>query len=110
MLMFGVRSRPAGAAACKPSAETKAATNTGETTATLNGTVNPHGAETKYYFEYGTTVSYGSKTAEASAGSGTGNLEESKALTGLTRGTTYHYRIVATNNAGQTAVVPVRRG
>jgi hypothetical protein len=86
----------------KPSAETKAATSIGETEATLNGTVNPKGAETKYYFEYGTTESYGTKTAEASAGSGIGNVEESKATTGLTPGTIYDYRIVATNANGTT--------
>jgi len=86
----------------KPSVETKAATSISETEATLNGTVNPKGAETKYYFEYGTTEAYGSKTAEVSAGSGIGNLEESKAITGLPVGTTYHFRIVATNSHGTT--------
>jgi hypothetical protein len=84
----------------KPFVETKAATGVGETTATLHGIVNPENAETKYYFEYGTTESYGSKTAEASAGSGTTNVEESKALTGLAGRTTYHFRIVATNSNG----------
>ena len=41
------------------------------TTATLNGTVDPNGRATTWYFEYGTSTSYGSKTAEKSAGSGT---------------------------------------
>ena len=86
----------------KPSVETKPATNIGVTGATLNGTVNPRGTETKYYFEYGLTTSYGSRTAEASAGSGITTLEESKAITGLTANTPYHYRIVATNGYGTT--------
>jgi hypothetical protein len=86
----------------KPTVETKAATSIGETGASLNGTVNPKGASTKYYFEYGLTASYGSKTAEASAGSGTSNVEESKAITGLAASTTYHFRIVATNGDGTT--------
>ena len=86
----------------KPSAETKAPTSVTETGAALNGTVNPRGAETKYFFEYGTTESYGSKTAEATAGSGTSNVEKSKAITGLTASTTYHFRIVATNSHGTT--------
>jgi hypothetical protein len=85
-----------------PSVETKAATSVTTTGATLNGTVNPNGAETKYYFEYGATESYGSKTAEVSAGSGTSSIEESKAITGLEPETTYHFRIVATNKAGTT--------
>ncbi|HEY4812372.1 MAG TPA: hypothetical protein VIH71_15070 [Solirubrobacteraceae bacterium] len=86
----------------KPKVETKAASSVTETGATLNGTVNPEGSETKYYFEYGTTESYGSKTAEASAGSGTSNVEESKAIAGLTTNTIYHFRIVATNGGGTT--------
>ena len=49
----------------KPTVETKAATSLSETGATLNGLVNPNGAETKYSFEYRTTESYGTKTAEA---------------------------------------------
>ena len=86
----------------KPTVETKPATSVGETTAKLNGSVNPKGAETKYYFEYGTTESYGSKTAEASAGSGFSNVEVSKEITGLLRNTTYDFRIVATNIDGTT--------
>jgi hypothetical protein len=84
----------------KPTVETKAATSVGETAATLNGIVNPRGAETKYYFEYGTTIAYGSKTSEASAGSGTSSVEEGKIVTGLAASTTYHFRIVATNSHG----------
>jgi hypothetical protein len=91
------------AAPVKPKVETKPASNVTETEATLNGTVNPEGVETKYYFEYGETTSYGSKTAEVSAGSGTSTLEESKAITGLTPDTPYHFRIVATNSEGVTA-------
>ena len=86
----------------KPTVETKAATSIGETGVTLNGLVNPKGAETKYYFEYGTAESYGTKTAEVSAGSGISNVEESKAITGLTASTTYDFRIVATNTHGTT--------
>jgi len=84
----------------KPYVETKPATSETETGATLNGRVNPRGLATEYYFEYGTTISYGSKTAEASAGSGTAILEQSKAIAGLTASTTYHFRIVATNSKG----------
>jgi hypothetical protein len=86
----------------KPSVESKLATSVTETGATLNGRVNPHGAEAKYYFEYGKTESYGSKTAEATAGAGTASVEESKAITGLAASTTYHFRMVATNSKGTT--------
>jgi hypothetical protein len=86
----------------KPTDETQAATSIGEKTATLKGTVNPKGTETKYYFEYGPTTAYGTKTAEASAGAGTSNVEETKAISGLSIDTTYHYRIVASNTNGTT--------
>jgi hypothetical protein len=84
----------------KPFAETKQASSVTKTGATLRGLVNPEGSETKYYFEYGPTTAYGSKTAEVSAGAGTGNVEESKAITGLEGEALYHYRIVATNAKG----------
>jgi hypothetical protein len=86
----------------KPFVETKPATSIGETIATLNGVVNPNGAETKYHFEYGTTTSYGKKTTEVSVGSGVTNLEESQAIKELAQFTTYHFRIVATNSNGTT--------
>jgi hypothetical protein len=85
-----------------PLAETVGASAITEGRATLNGVVNPNGVETKYYFEYGTTISYGKKTAETSAGAGSANLNENATITGLTAKTTYHYRVVATNANGTT--------
>jgi hypothetical protein len=86
--------------ALSPSVSTLAAANVADTTATLNGSVNPNGLETKTYFEYGPTVAYGSKTAEVNVGSGSSTLEKAQGVTGLTANTTYHYRIVATNSSG----------
>ncbi len=83
-----------------PFVEREETTNIGETSATLNGAVNPNGEKAKYYFEYGTTSTYGTKTAEASAGTGTTKKSRSKSITGLTANTTYHYRVVATNSHG----------
>ncbi len=86
-----------------PSVTTGLASSLTGTGATLNGTVNPEGSETKYYFEYGLEKEkYEHKTAEVSAGSGTSSVEESKAVTGLATDTTYHFRIVATNSGGTT--------
>ncbi|HMI81944.1 MAG TPA: fibronectin type III domain-containing protein [Solirubrobacterales bacterium] len=90
----------APALALSPSVETLPATSVAETTATLNGKVNPNGLETKFYFEYGTTTSYGSKTSEVSAGSGTTAVEKSQGISGLSPKTEYHYRIVASNSSG----------
>jgi hypothetical protein len=86
-----------------PTVTTTAATSIGEKTATIKGTVNPNGSETKAYFEYGTTTSYGSKTAEINVGSGSSAVEASAALTGLNPGTVYHYRAVASNENPETS-------
>lgn len=85
-----------------PAVVTSAATSVTSSGATLNGTVNPEGADASYQFDYGTTSSYGSSTTAADAGSGTTAVSESAALTGLAAGTTYHYRIEATSSAGTT--------
>jgi DNA-binding beta-propeller fold protein YncE len=90
-----------GGSGC-PTATTEAASSVTKTEATLNGTVNPDGLETKYFFEYGTSSSYGKSTSEASAGSGTGNVKVSQAITGLTKATEYHFRLVAVNSTGAT--------
>jgi hypothetical protein len=90
----------ATALALSPSVETLAASAIAEKGATLNGKVNPNGAETKMYFEYGTTTSYGTKSPEVSVGSGTTTLEKAEAVSGLSANTLYHYRIVATNSSG----------
>lgn len=68
--------------------------------AVLNGTVNPRGAVTTYYFQYGPTVAYGSQTTPASLPAGTANVKVGQTVTGLLAG--YHYRLVATNPSGTT--------
>ena len=83
-----------------PGATTSAASSIGSTSATLNGRVDPNGRATTYLFEYGTTTSYGTKTPSASAGSGEPATNVSKTVTGLKPGTTYHFRLVATSDAG----------
>ncbi len=85
-----------------PTATTGAASAIGQTTATLNGTVNPQGKLTKYHFDYGLTMSYGEKTSEASAGEGSTAEVVASSLSSLAPGTTYHYRLVATNAADTT--------
>ncbi len=72
--------------------------------ATLNAEIDPHGAETTYRFEYGTSTAYGESVpaGEASVGSGTGDVLVSQHLAGLTAGTVYHYRVLAKNEGGET--------
>ena len=91
-----------GAAAAAPTAITGAVSAVGGTSATVNGTVNPGGSATDWWFEYGTSTSYGSKTTTTAAGSGSANIAVAKTLTGLTPATTYHYRLVAKSASGTT--------
>jgi len=91
---------PESVAALPPSASSQAASGVGQSSATIGGSVDPHGQATTYHFEYGATSTYGSRTAEQDAGAGTGAQAVAAVLTGLSAGTTYHYRLVAANAAG----------
>jgi hypothetical protein len=79
-----------------PTAVTEAASPVGQTSATLNATVNPDSVLTECKFEYGTTKSYSASVPCAlSPGSGESPVAVSASLTGLSAGTTYHFRVVA---------------
>jgi hypothetical protein len=89
-----------------PEATTTAASSVTEGRAALNGTVNPMGTDTHYYFEYGLTTSYGQDSPASpgdDAGSGTNAVPVSATATGLQPNTYYHYRLMATNSAGMMA-------
>ena len=88
--------------ALQPVVRTEAARDATATTATLTGSVDPRTRATNWWFEYGTTTGYGSQTASRSAGSGGTARAVSAAVSGLKPGTTYHYRLVARNDAGTT--------
>ncbi len=89
--------------AAAPTVVTELATGVDTTTATLNGTINPNGQPAWARFEYGLTTNYGSTVSFAEGLSGTTPQVVSTNLTGLIAGTTYHYRVVATNVLGSTA-------
>jgi N-acetylneuraminic acid mutarotase len=87
-----------------PFVTTLAATSVGATTAELNGIVTPNGLGTATWFEFGTdpTLASSTSTSSQSIGSGTTSQSVNVALTGLTTGTTYYYRIAASNSSGTT--------
>ena len=92
----------AASATARPSINSFASSGVTDTAATLAATVTPNGAATTVFFEYGPTSSYGTTTAGQSIGSGSSPINVSANLTALTPGTTYHYRVYATNAAGNT--------
>jgi plastocyanin len=83
-----------------PSATTTPATAVTDASATLNGSYSPGGFQATYFFEYGTTSAYGSKTGPGAAGNGTGIGFVSMVVAGLSPQTTYHFQLVAENAAG----------
>jgi hypothetical protein len=72
------------------------------TAGTLAGSVNPRGTSTVWWFEYGPTTAYGSRTPEVSAGNGRVDVTATVRLTGLAPGATTHYVLRARNSVGQT--------
>lgn len=79
-----------------------------DSTATLQGVIDPEHSETHYYFEYGTDQSYGTKlpAGEGDAGSQLGESSVFANLTGLAPNTTYHFRLVAENEWEETTEGP----
>jgi hypothetical protein len=85
-----------------PAATTAAASSIAPTSATLNGTVNPNGADTHYWFLYGTTstLSGATQTASVDLGSGTTAASVTASITGLTASTPYYFQVVAQSASG----------
>ncbi|MFH0895040.1 MAG: T9SS type A sorting domain-containing protein [Bacteroidota bacterium] len=79
-----------------PTVVTNAATIVGFTSAQLNGTINPNlVAFTDAYFEYGTSVSYGTMVSPVdTTADGMAPVSFNAAINGLTPNTTYHFRFV----------------
>jgi streptogramin lyase len=85
-----------------PGAVTSPPLATSSTDATLAAMVTPNAQSTTYRFEWGPTTAYGTTTTTSGAGSGAAPQAVSAAITGLSSGATYHYRVVASNGAGTT--------
>lgn len=69
--------------------------------ALLTGRLTPMGQRTEYYFEYGPTAAYGSKTPSMYGGRQEVPRLVLAPLDRLTPGKVYHYRLVATNGSGE---------
>jgi hypothetical protein len=89
--------------AALPVVSTLPASALAETEATLNGTVNPEGGtEAEYFFEWGSGPSgaYEHTTKAVSLPSDGAEHQVSAAVTGLTPGSEYHFRLVAKSKLG----------
>jgi hypothetical protein len=92
---------------CVPKVESASASNPTESEVELQGSVNPCGAETTYSFEYTTLQHFEEEGFTGAASAGSGQLpalnqfeDVSVDLNGLLSGTSYRFRLVATNVEG----------
>jgi hypothetical protein len=100
--IFAVIAVTAGVAvaATSPSVVTGGTSSRTQSSAVLKGTVNPNDSSSTYYFQWGLTNGYGDTGPTRSAGAGTTAVAVKETAAGLEPGTTYHYRLVATNQYG----------
>jgi hypothetical protein len=79
---------------------TGAASAVTNSSATLSGSVNPHGASVNVSFQFGTTVAYGQTTSAQKTGPDNAVDTFSAQLSDLPAGTTIHYRAVVVSDFG----------
>jgi len=87
-----------------PATATAVATLVTANTATLQGTVNPNGADTHAWFLWGTNsaLSGAAQTPMQDLGATAGNVAVAANITSLSASTTYYYQAVAQNSLGTT--------
>jgi hypothetical protein len=90
----------ATALAKQPSATTGAATVVSVSSAVVTGQVTPETKSTDYLFEYGTTTAYGQVTPVVELTGDHTPRTVSATIAGLAPGTTYHFRVKASNKDG----------
>ena len=88
-----------------PTVDTTAATNVATSSVTLQGRINPNGADTNYWFEYGSDSLLGSilgtvTPTASNVVSGTASVNVSADISNLARNTRYFYRLVGRNSFG----------
>ncbi len=94
---------PTPAPAAQPGApvvQTDSSTAPYISTVVVKGTVNPNGALTTYWYEYGTTTGLGAKTSSYLIGSGYSTIYTPAYITGLQSNTNYYFRLSAKNAFG----------
>jgi hypothetical protein len=89
--------------ASTPVVNTNPATNITSSSVALNGTINPNGSGTTYWFEYGTDSLLGNLLGTVTVSqtlNGTAPVAVKSILTKISGNTSYYYRLVARNQFG----------
>jgi sugar lactone lactonase YvrE len=82
-----------------PAVDSTGVTDVTSGSADLSAQINPGLLPTTYHFQYGTSAAYGQSTPESSSiGSDFADHPASAHIQGLTAGTTYHFRVVASSS------------
>jgi phospholipase C len=84
-----------------PTISSGSVSNIQPTQAVLSTHFSPRNSPSTYHVEWGTTTSYGNQSPETNGGWTDATL--TLTITGLSPGTNYHWRLVATNAAGTVA-------
>jgi hypothetical protein len=91
------------AAPSAPEVKSELAVEVNASSAKLGALVNPGGLDASYRFEYGTSSTYGHSVPfpEGDTGTGFNSRTVWAVASGLTPGTTYHYRVVVSGELGE---------
>ncbi|MEA2299879.1 MAG: hypothetical protein QOE44_414 [Solirubrobacteraceae bacterium] len=85
----------------RPVVKTGAASAVTSQSANLTGAISPGGQTTTYFFQYGTTIKYGSQSQLVST-TDNRTIAAKATVGGLVPETAYHFRVVAINALGAT--------
>lgn len=86
--------------ATAPTAATLVAADLAPDRATLGASINPNGAQTVAWFEFGTNTAYGNNSTPVKVGNSTEAISFNQSIGNLAPATTYHYRVAVTNHGG----------
>ncbi|MDO8504290.1 MAG: fibronectin type III domain-containing protein, partial [Candidatus Liptonbacteria bacterium] len=90
-----------GGSGSAPVATTNYVSNLTQTSATLNGAINPNGSNANYWFEYGQTSALGQLTARQYLGNYSYPQNVSAQIYNLSPNTNYYYRVSVQNSYGE---------
>jgi len=83
-----------------PDATATGAVSIGASSAALNASIEPNGAQTEYWMEFGTSSNFERATNRYPVSGTTGSVSVSQTVTNLSASTTYYYRVKAQNSHG----------